>query len=120
MLLVDKILRKMIMKKLLILCFSILLVSCSATQSERNDMMRMSERQLCMEFMTTHTINRLQDDREDIIKSRRIDCWKYGNVAAERRKADADFHRPIIKPDPTPRSKTVCDTFGSSVTCKTY
>lgn len=109
------------MKKILIFISLLFLISCSATQSERNDMMRMSAQQLCMDYMTLPTVNRLQNDREEIIKLRKINCWQYGNVAAERRKADADFRDfRSIQPETKPRTKTQCVKTGDVINCTTY
>lgn len=36
-------------------------------------------------------MNQYQSARMDEIRRRGIDCWKYGNIAEEQRKARADF-----------------------------
>lgn len=47
-----------------------------------------SDRSLCMKWMTSPDINRYKRARKEEINERGIDCWEYGNVAEEERKAN--------------------------------
>lgn len=56
---------------------------------------RISNRELCMQYMTLPSINVYHSAREQAIRERGIDCWKYGNITEERRKANAEFQKAL-------------------------
>lgn len=68
---------------------------CASTEEVRQSLITKSDRALCMEYMTLPTLNLHQSARESEIKRRGIDCWQYGNVTEERRKADTYFKKKL-------------------------
>ena len=56
-----------------------------------------SDRALCMDWMTTYSRNIHQRHRKAEISRRKLDCWEYGNVAAEQRIAKCEFDNALAK-----------------------
>lgn len=73
----------------------VLLQGCASQQEVLGNLRAKSDRQLCMEYMTLPSMNFYHSEREAVIRERRLDCWKFGNIAEERRKADAEFQRGL-------------------------
>jgi hypothetical protein len=98
---------------------------CVTPERVQEEVLQKSDRALCMEYMTSPTLNILDGERAREISRRRLDCWQYGNVAEERRKADADFNNswPGKKPSqpqtyiqPT-NNPNACIQDGGTVSC---
>ena len=68
---------------------------CVTTQERIDAAASASDRQLCMEWMTSPSLNFSQPYREAEIKRRRLDCWQYGNVAEEQQKAERRLSESI-------------------------
>lgn len=79
----------------IILLFTISLAGCVTTQERIDAASSASDRQLCMEWMTSPSLNFSQSYREAEIKRRGIDCWQYGNVAEERERAERRLSESI-------------------------
>ena len=73
------------------LTVALALFGCASPDEIRNNIRQLSDGQLCLQYMTLPTINFVHIYREEEMRNRGLDCWKYGNVAAERAKADAAF-----------------------------
>jgi hypothetical protein len=89
-----------------------LIGGCAVTEEEVKELVRLNDRQICMEYMTLPSLNRLQDAREQIIRKKGIDCWRYGNVTAMKNRADAEFSKSIrdIAPPPPPPTPSTTRT----------
>ena len=84
------------MKLFMTVLFSIIFLSgCVTTQERIEAASAASDRELCMEWMTSPSLNFSQPYREAEIKRRRLDCWQYGNVAEERERAERRLSESI-------------------------
>ena len=71
----------------------------------------MSARALCMSFLTTSNENIWQDEKEDVIQKRNIDCSPYVEEARlyiEKDKLDLG----------DTSSRTVCTRIGETIICQ--
>lgn len=69
----------------------LLMAGCATPEEQQAYVRKISDRELCMSWMTSASMNQYQSARIGEIRRRGLDCWKYGNVAEEQRKARADF-----------------------------
>lgn len=77
------------MKKILFFAFYAgLLSACASPEEQKAYVTSLSDRELCMTYMTSPSMNQYQDARYAEIRQRRLDCWQYGNVAEEQSKAE--------------------------------
>lgn len=74
---------------------AVLLQGCASSEEVIGNLRAKTDRALCMEYMTLPSANFYHSEREFVIRERRLDCWKYGNIAEERRRADAEFAKPL-------------------------
>lgn len=56
-----------------------------------------SDRALCMKYMTSPSMNVHQGNRRREIARRGVDCWKYGNVAEEKAKAERRYYETLCR-----------------------
>jgi hypothetical protein len=64
------------------------LVGCASPAEQQAYVRRMGDQELCMSWMTNASMNQYQDARLGEIRRRGLNCWRYGNVADEQRKAE--------------------------------
>lgn len=64
------------------------LVGCASPAEQQAHVRSMGDQELCMTWMTKPAINQYQNARLGEIKRRGLNCWQYGNVTAEQRKAE--------------------------------
>ncbi len=82
--------------KFLFFCVAIaMLHGCASQQEKQTYAKSLSDQELCMDWMTSARMNQYQNARESEISARRLNCWKYGNIAEEQRKAQADFNNAV-------------------------
>jgi type IV secretory pathway TrbL component len=82
--------------KFLFICLAIaMLHGCASQQEKQTYAKSLSDQELCMDWMTSARMNQYQSARESEISARRLNCWKYGNIAEEQRKAQADFNNAV-------------------------
>jgi hypothetical protein len=74
-----------------IIAMSLLITGCATPEEQQAYVRKISDRELCMSWMTAASLNQYQSARIGEIRRRGLDCWKYGNVTEEQRKARADF-----------------------------
>jgi hypothetical protein len=79
------------MKKLLFFSICSFLSACASPEQQKAYVTSLSDRELCMTYMTSVSMNQYQDARYAEIRQRRLDCWQYGNVAEEQSKAQRRF-----------------------------
>ena len=77
----------------------VVLVSISGCVSEQAllNIAEKGDRALCMDWMTRPDMNMYNSAYEREIKKRKLDCWAYGNVAEEKRKANAEVQKSLDK-----------------------
>lgn len=64
---------------------------CASPEEQQAYVRGINDQELCMSWMTSASMNQYQSARIDEIRRRGLNCWKYGDVAEEKRKARADF-----------------------------
>lgn len=64
------------------------LTGCASLEEQRAYARSMDNQSLCMSWMTSHPMNQYQNARAVEIQRRGLNCWQYGNVADEQRKAN--------------------------------
>lgn len=64
------------------------LTGCASLEEQRAYARSMDNQSLCMSWMTSHPMNQYQNARAAEIQRRGLNCWQYGNVADEQRKAN--------------------------------
>lgn len=74
---------------------ALLVIGCASPAEQQAYVRRISDRELCMSWMTSAPLNQYQGARLGEIQRRGLDCRKYGNVAEEQRKARADFQDAV-------------------------
>lgn len=73
------------MRSFIYLCVTAASIAGCATQEEISQMLaNKTDAGLCVDWMTSPSINMYQPHREAEIKRRGLDCSKYGDVAASR------------------------------------
>ena len=70
-------------------------IGCASPEEQQAYVRGISDRELCMSWMTSASMNQYQSARRGEIRRRNLDCWKFGNVADEQRKASADFQNTV-------------------------
>lgn len=99
------------------------IAGCATPEEQQAYVRRISDRELCMSWMTSASMNQYQSARLGEIQRRGLDCWKYGNVAEEQRKARADFQNTVnglsgqqkATPASVPMGVTNCTNRGAGV-----
>jgi hypothetical protein len=71
------------------------LLGCASPAEQQAYVSRMGDQELCMSWMTSATMNQYQRAREGEVRRRGLNCYQYGNVAAERRKAENRLNEQI-------------------------
>lgn len=107
----------------LLMIFIATLHGCASLEEQQAYAKSLGDHELCMTWMTSPSLNQYQDARKEEINRRRLNCWKYGNVAEHQRRADEDlnktiksFGQPIGRPAPGPVSGlTRCESRGAGV-----
>lgn len=74
---------------------SLLLAACESQQALQAHARSLNDRALCMSWMTRSNFNQYSPAMAAEIRSRGLDCWKYGNVAEEKRRAEAGLQQSI-------------------------
>jgi hypothetical protein len=69
----------------------VLMTGCATHEEQQAYVRKLSDRELCMSWMTSASLNQYQSARIGEIRRRGLDCWKFGNVAEEQRKARDNF-----------------------------
>ncbi len=101
----------------------LIVASCASPEEQQAYVRATSDRELCMSWMTSASMNQYQSARMDEIRRRGLDCWKYGNIAEEQRKARADFQGVVnglsgqqrTNPAQVPKGITNCTNQGAGV-----
>jgi len=84
------------MKKFILIIGTIcVLCGCASNEEILSGMRNQSDRELCMDYMTLPSMNFQHSHRAHVIKERRLDCWKFGNVNQERDNADERFQKGL-------------------------
>jgi hypothetical protein len=119
--------KRNLFRRVLATCSVVLTLSltgCASLEEQQAYVNSLSDQGLCMSWMTSASLNQYQDAREAEIRRRRLDCWKYGNVAAEQRRASEDFNstvqratgqRPATTSLVPPLGLTRCESRGAGV-----
>lgn len=68
-------------------------VGCASPEEINRVLSQKSDGALCLDYMNYPSANPYHSDREREMRRRGLDCWKYGDVAAARARADAGFRQ---------------------------
>ena len=68
-------------------------VGCASTEEINEVLSQKSNGALCLDYMNLPSVNPYHSYRELEMRRRGLDCWKYGDVAAARARADEAFTR---------------------------
>ncbi len=71
------------------------IVGCASPEEQQAYVRGTSDRELCMSWMTAASMNQYQSARINEIRRRGLDCWKFGNIAEEQRRASAAFQGAV-------------------------
>ncbi len=71
------------------------LVGCVSPAEQQAYVRRMGDQELCMSWMTAASVNQYQYARLGEIRRRSLNCWQYGNVANEQRKAEDRWNETL-------------------------
>ena len=101
----------------------VIVTACASPEEQQAYVRATSDRELCMSWMTSASMNQYQSARIDEIQRRGLDCWKFGNIVEEQRKARADFQCVVnglsgqrrANPVQVPMGVTNCTNQGAGV-----
>jgi hypothetical protein len=71
------------------------LAGCASPAEQQAYVSRIGNQELCMSWMTAASMNQYQKARLGEIRRRGLNCWEYGNVAEEQRKAEDRFKEAL-------------------------
>ena len=107
-----------------VLFIGLVLIGCASPQEQQSYARSLSDQELCMSWMTSAPMNQYQSARVAEINRRGLNCWKYGNVNEEQRRARTDFdatvqrasgQRPAASPAQVPMGSMRCVDRGRGV-----
>lgn len=111
----------------LVLFVAVTLAGCASIEEQRAYVRSLDNQSLCMSWMTSHPMNQYQDARATEIRRRGVNCWQYGNVAEEQRRANVPLSEiynrgagryggnAVAPANPTPMGSTNCVNRGAGV-----
>ncbi len=73
----------------------ITLLGCASPAEQQAYVRSMGDQELCMSWMTSPSLNQYQGARTGEVRRRGLNCYQYGNVAEERRKAENRLNEQI-------------------------
>lgn len=73
----------------------ITLLGCASPAEQQAYVRSMGDQELCMSWMTSPSLNQYQSARTGEVRRRGLNCYRYGNVAAEQRKAENRLNEQI-------------------------
>lgn len=79
------------MRGLIYLLVATVVSGCATQEEIAQRLANKTDAGLCVDWMTSPSINVYQSDREAEIKRRGLDCSKYGDVAASRLRSEQAF-----------------------------
>ena len=71
------------------------LLGCASPAQKHAYVSRQGDQELCMSWMTTASMNQYFSALEGEVRRRGLNCYRYGNVAAERRNAENRLNEAI-------------------------
>lgn len=84
-----------IFRKVLIVTITLTLFGCASPAERQAYARRMGDQELCMSWMATPSMNQYYGALQGEIRRRGLNCYQYGNVAAEQRKAENRLNEAI-------------------------
>lgn len=96
---------------------------CASPEEQQAYVRGIGDRELCMSWMTSASMNQYQSARIGEIRRRGLDCWKFGNVADEKAKAESRLQSTVnglsgqqkARPAQVPMGVTNCINRGAGV-----
>ncbi len=101
----------------LVIFLALMIVACASPEEQQSYVRSLNDQQLCMSWMTSAPMNQYQSARQGEINRRGLNCWKYGNVTDEQRKARADFDSAVQRASGQRASPATVQVPAGSLQC---